>query len=146
MLRKQVQNGLRAMNTKHTKYLDDAVRSSFADSLNLDAALQRRHPTDHRWDYLLGHAPSRSAIGLEPHSAKQDEVSTVIAKRCAALRHLRGHMRPGARVAAWLWVASGKVYFADTGKERRRLDQNGVTFVGTKVLEKHLQALRQGGR
>jgi hypothetical protein len=35
-------------------------------------------------------------------------------------------------------VASGKVHFADTEKARLRLDQNGIKFVGTRVLAKHL--------
>jgi 6-phosphogluconate dehydrogenase len=39
-------------------------------------------------------------------------------------------LNPQARIAAWLWVASGKVHFADTEKVRRRLDQSGIEFVG----------------
>ncbi len=31
-----------------------------------------------------------------------------------------------------------KVHFADTEKPRRQLDQNGIEFVGTKVMAKHL--------
>jgi hypothetical protein len=35
-------------------------------------------------------------------------------------------------------VAPGKVHFAETEKAKLRLDQNGIEFVGTKVMAKHL--------
>ena len=88
----------------------------------------------------LGHAPSSSAIGLEPHSAKTDEIDTVIRKRRAALDQLAAHLKPGALVSDWLWVASGDVHFADTERARRRLDQLGIRFVDKRVLAKHLPA------
>ncbi len=131
-------NGLMAMEGGHRALIDESVRSDFADSLNLDTSLREAHPDENRWDYLLGHGPSRSVIGLEPHSAKKDEISTVIAKRRSALIHLRKHLKPGRSIAAWLWVASGRVHFANTEKARLQLDQNGITFVGKLVLNRHL--------
>jgi hypothetical protein len=77
-------------------------------------------------------------IAVEPHSAKQDEISTVICKRKAAIEQLKGHLLDGARISKWLWVASGKVHFASTEKARIRLDQNGIAFAGTQVTKKHL--------
>lgn len=145
-LRAAVQDGLSAVEQAHHELIDAPVRNAFADSLDLDAALQQQRPQDNRWDYLLGHSPSNQVIGLEPHSAKQDEISTVIAKRRQALDHLQGHLKPGAKVAAWLWVASGRVHFADTEKARRRLDQKGIAFVGTRVLAKHLPGESGKGR
>jgi hypothetical protein len=119
-------------------YVVAEIRSAFADSLDLDNALLAGLEQQHRWDYLLGHTNTRKVIGLEPHSAKSDQISTVISKKNAALTQLRPHLQDGARVSAWLWVASGKVHFADTENARRRLDQNGIQFVGTRLLEKHL--------
>jgi hypothetical protein len=87
---------------------------------------------------LLGHAPSAEVVAVEPHSAKQDEVTTVIRKKRAALDQLKDHLRDGARMAKWLWVTSGKVHFADTEKTRRLLDEKGIEFVGTRVYAKHL--------
>ena len=49
-----------------------------------------------------------------------------------------GHLREGARVTKWLWVASGEVHFANTERTRHRLDQNGIEFVGTRVAARHL--------
>lgn len=137
MLLPLVADGLGALKNAHRDYFDAAIRPTFADSLDLDEAMQFGHEQANRWDYLLGHAPSGNVVAVEPHSAKQDEITTVINKRVAAREQLKGHLRDGARVVKWLWVASGKVHFANTEKARLRLDQNGIEFV-TRVTAKHL--------
>lgn len=136
-----VSKGMGAIEGKHRACFEDAVAAAVADSLDLDAALTAGHEEENRWDYLLGHRPSSSVVAVEPHSAKSDQVSAVIKKKTAACVQLAGHLRDNARVAAWLWVATGKVYFADTEKARRRLDENGILFVGAQVAERHLAAL-----
>lgn len=135
-----VKEGLGAVGTAHRNYLHADVRGDFADSLELDEAMKAKHPSDPRWDYLLGHAPSAKVVALEPHSAKDEEVDVVIRKRKAALEQLRDHLENGARVDRWLWMASGKVKFAALEKTRRLLDQNGIQFVANQVLPKHLPA------
>lgn len=137
-LRPLVVDGLAAIKAAHRDYFEVAIRPVFADSLDLDEALKQGREQENRWDYLLGHSPSGDVVAVEPHSAKQDEITTVIKKRSAAREQLKGHLRDGVRVVKWLWVASGKVHFADTEKVRRLLDQNGIEFVGTKVAGKHL--------
>jgi len=139
-----VHDGLGAIKDDHRGYIHESLRAEFSDSLDLDEAMRPEHNPEYRWDYLLGHRPSTAVVGLEPHSARADEISTVIAKRKAARDQLRSHLKPDARIEAWLWVASGKVHFAETEKARRRLDQNGIQFVGTKVLRKHLPARTAG--
>ena len=139
-LHSNVRDGLGAIDRAHHPKFDPAIRSGFGDSLDLDAAMQPQHPTANRWDYLLGHTPSGEIVAVEPHSAESHEVKVVIAKRKAALEQLRPHLRNGARVAAWIWVASGKNQFADTEKARRLLDQSGIEFVCPTVLAKHLPA------
>lgn len=131
-------DGMSAVSKPHHSCFDNAVRSTFGDSLNLDDAMKVGHEQENRWDYLLGHAPTNEIVAVEPHSAKEDEISAVIRKRTCAREHLKAHLNAGARVSRWLWVASGKVHFADTEKARRRLDQNGIEFVGRAILEKHL--------
>jgi hypothetical protein len=143
VLQEKVSDGIGAVKKAHRRMLADDVRGTFGDSLDLDAALQAKHPGENRWDYLLGHNPSEQVVAVEPHSAKQDEITTVINKRKAAKDQLAGHLKPGARVSKWLWVASGKVYFADMEKTRFRLDQNGIEFVDKKVLAKHLPQEKQ---
>lgn len=139
-LQPHVKDGLGAVRSAHKAYFAEAIRPAFADSIDIDEALQGGHEQENRWDYLVGHAASGAVVAVEPHSAKDDEVSTVIAKRTAARDQLKGHLRSGAAVARWLWVASGKVCFANTEKTRLRLDQNGIAFVGTQVQAKHLPA------
>lgn len=133
----KVADGLGAVRKTDRNCFDMTIRQTFVDSLDLDKAMQLGHEQANRWDYLLGHAPSDNVVAVEPHSAKHDEITTVINKRTAAREHMKEHLRDGARIAKWLWVASGKVYFADTEKARRRLDQHGIEFV-TKVTAKHL--------
>jgi hypothetical protein len=134
----KVADGLGAVRSRDHRYFDEAIRSAFADSLDLDAALKAEHGQENRWDYLLGHARSGELVAVEPHKAEQGEIGTIVKKRATARDQLRGHLRHGAQVATWLWVASGTVHFADTEKVRRLLDQNGIRFVGPKVTSKHL--------
>lgn len=137
-LHDKVCDGIQAMTRSHRDYLADDVRGDFADSLDLDGAMRANHDQENRWDYLLGHTRSAAVVALEPHSARQGEISTVIKKKEAARQQLQGHLKQGKGVARWLWVASGKDHFADTEKARRRLDQRGIRFVGRKVLKRDL--------
>lgn len=137
-LRDRVCDGIGAVKRPDHSIFAPEIRETFGDSLDLDAALQERHPQENRWDYLLGHTPSNKIVAVEPHAAREDQVNTVIKKKQAAKQQLSAHLKPGQRVLSWLWVSSGKVHFADTEKARRLLDQNGVHFVGRRVLAKHL--------
>jgi hypothetical protein len=135
-LHARVQDGLSALAASHKAYVHEVIRSQFSDSMDLDEAMKKSHPDSPRWDYLLGH--HAGLVALEPHSAKTDEVSLVIRKRKEAESQLRPHLKPGVRVARWLWVASGRVQFADTERQKLLLDQEGITFVGKQVAAKHL--------
>jgi len=137
-LQSKVNDGIGAIENAHRKCLAEDIRKSFADSLDLDKAMEKGHEEENRWDYLLGHSPSAMLIGLEPHSARQDQITKVIKKKEAAEEQLRGHLKQGARIADWLWVASGNVHFPPTGKAKLRLDQKGIRFVGKRVEQKHL--------
>lgn len=139
-LHRIIEDGIGAVIGSHRNYLALTIRGAFGDSLNLDAAFRRARPNENRWDYLLGHTASKLVVGIEPHSAKDDEITTVINKRSAAMRQLAGHFKHGAKVSKWIWVASRTVRFADTEIARRRLDQNGIAFAGAQVLAKHLPA------
>lgn len=136
----QVKDGLGAVQRAHKDYLSVELRTKFADSLDIDEALKAGHESENRWDYLLGHAASGLVVAVEPHSARDDEITTVINKRAAAREQLKDHLRPGAKIARWLWVASGKVRFASTEKAGFRLAQHGIEFVGSQVQAKHLPA------
>lgn len=132
-----VQAGLGAIEKSHRVLIAEDVKIQIDESLDLDAAIQPNFPNDNRWDYLLGH--NGKVLGLEPHSAKDDQVSTVISKRIAAKDHLKSHLKPGSRVHAWFWVASNRVEFANTERTTRRLDESGICFVGKQLKAKHIK-------
>jgi hypothetical protein len=136
-----IKPGLQAVPGTNHKYIGESLRPKFLDSLNLDEATKPHHPTDARWDYLLGHSGSSQVIALETHSASTSNVAEVIRKRAASRDHLRGHLQPGENIAAWYWVASGRVDFVPHDKVINRLDQNGIQFVGTRLEMKHLASL-----
>lgn len=140
-----VVDGLGAVSAADRGCIEESLRASFADSVDLDAALNARYPQDARWDYILGHGSTGVLLGLEPHSAEDDEIRTVVLKRKAAIVQLRPHLREGARVVAWFWVASGRVQFASTERARFRLDQAGVTFVGRVLQARHLPMVGEAG-
>lgn len=140
----QVEDGLGALERDHRAHLDETIRASFGDSLDLDEAMRPFFPNESRWDYLLGYTPAGRVVALEPHSAHEDQVSVVIAKKKAAQEQLRGHLKKSASVAEWFWVASGKVQFAKTEKAIRRLDEHGILFVSRILLAKHLAHLGRG--
>ncbi len=140
-LRSKVADGLAAVADSDRKFVSTDVRTHFADSLALDSAMESEHAQDHRWDYLLGHAASAALVGVEPHSAKTDQISTVIAKKQAARTQLQPQLRPGKKVRLWIWVASGNVAFAPFDRAMRRLAEAGITFAGREVRAKHLESL-----
>ena len=133
-----VRDGLQALDREHRGMIDAAIRTQFVDSLDLDEAVRRGNDQANRWDYLLGHEPSGEIFGLEPHSAKNSEISTVIRKRRAALDQLRGHLREGVKITRWFWVASGHVDFMPFEKATLRLDSEGITFIGKTLLARHV--------
>lgn len=137
-LLKEVSDGLGALAAGHRACVHPEIRNEFRDSIDLDTALRAGRESEHRWDYLIGHGPSSRVVAVEPHSAKDDELQTVIRKKEAARAQLAAHFRPGASVAVWIWVASGRVKFADTEKTRRILDQHGIRFASKELAAHHL--------
>lgn len=137
-LLRSIQDGLGALAKAHRKHIAADVRALVADSLDIDTNLREGNEQASRWDYLLGLDLGSSVVALEPHSAYTSQVSTVIEKRRSARKQLAAHLRPGAQVSAWYWVASGKVDFVPHDKAMRRLDQEGITFVGAQLKKQHL--------
>lgn len=135
-----VQDGLQAMERSHRQFIEEDLRGSFIDSLDIDKGFLAGNEQENRWDYLLGHE-SRKLVGLEPHTANSKEISTVIKKREAARKHLRNHLKPGVVVSEWYWVASGKVDFTPMDKAVALLNQNGIRFVGKRVLRKSISGI-----
>lgn len=137
-LKAHVRDGLGAVQNKDRGYIDESLRPTFDDSLELDAALQKGREQENRWDYLIGYGTPGTVVGLEPHSATTGEVSVVIKKRKAALQQLRPHLTANARVTAWFWVASGRIDLVPYEKKKLQLEQEGITFIGKALQKKHL--------
>jgi len=137
-LQELVEDGLQAVEKAHRGLIDAGIRAEFDDSIDIDTAFEEGHENEYRWDYLLGHRKSKRIVGLEPHSAANHEISRVIGKRSGALVHIRNHLQKGVAVTRWFWVASGNVDFLPVDKAVLRLAEGGITFVGRKLLKKHL--------
>jgi hypothetical protein len=135
-----VKEGLQALPKKHHRLVGESARSRIVESLDIDEALRTAHPSAPRWDYLIGDGVESQVLAVEPHSAETSEVPTVIAKRRAAIVQLRPHLRSGARVVKWLWIASGRVDFVPHDRVLLRLAQEGIEFVGRQLEERHLAA------
>jgi len=124
-LRGRLVAGVGAMAPGHRKLIAVSEREKIGDE-----ASREEFPGANRWDYLLSVPAHSEIIGVEPHSAKDSEISVVIAKKQHAVAYLRAHLPTGHRVAKWFWVCSGPGGFSRMDRARRRLDQNGVTFEG----------------
>jgi hypothetical protein len=129
-LRDLVEVGMGAFNKTDVKSIAENQRSRIGDSIDLDAASKDEHPEANRWDYIISIPDLKELAGIEPHSAKDSEVSVVIRKKKHATDYLRTHLQNGYRITKWFWVTHGPVSFSKMDPARRRLDQNGIKFVG----------------
>ncbi|MBI2808770.1 MAG: hypothetical protein HYX68_27595 [Planctomycetes bacterium] len=129
-LRDLVMAGMGAFAKVDLRLIAPDQRTRIGDSLDLDAASKDEYPQANRWDYIVSIPDLEEFVGIEPHSAKDSEISVVIAKRKHATQYLRKHLQDGYRVTRWLWVSHGKVSFSKMDKARRSLDQNGIAFEG----------------
>jgi len=129
-LREHVKDGMSAFARVDLGLVAESERSRIGDSLNLDTATRAEFPEANRWDYILSLPEVPEIVGIEPHSAKDSEITVVIAKKKHAIEYLRNHLRGGYRIARWFWVSPGTVGFSRMDRARRRLDQNGIQFVG----------------
>ncbi len=132
-LRSHIKRGLRALINNDLRLIVPAIRTYVGDSLNLDDTIRAEFPQDNRWDYLLSVPRINQIIGLEPHSAKDSEVSVIIAKRKHAIEYLRNHLHPQYIVSKWFWVSHGRVNFSKMESAIRLLNKNGIEFKGRRL-------------
>jgi hypothetical protein len=132
-LHAHIRDGIGAFKQRDIKLISEAERSRIKDSLELDAAAKDEYPEANRWDYILSISDLSEIVGIEPHTAKDSEISVVIAKKKHANTYMRHHLQDGHRVARWFWVSHGTVSFSKMDRARRRLDQNGIKFEGRMI-------------
>src|SRR5262245_1543292 len=94
-LRELVQDGMGAFLSADIKLVAENQRDQIGDSLDLDAASQSEDPQANRWDYIVSVPDLKIFVGIEPHTAKDSEVSVVIAKKKHASAYLRNHFKNG---------------------------------------------------
>ena len=85
-LAKAIQGGIQAVPGDKRKHFAESVRPEFLDSLDLDEATRERHPTDARWDYLLGHASSSISPGDRARGAGLHPASPALGSPNASAR------------------------------------------------------------
>ena len=125
-----VQDGMSAFLARDRSLIALDQRVQIGDSLNLDEALRAAFPNANRWDYVFSVADGGKLLALEPHHAKDSEISVVIAKKKHAAAQLRLHLHPRHRISEWLWVSHGRASFSRMERATRRLAQEGIRYVG----------------
>jgi hypothetical protein len=130
LLKPYVKVGIGALENADIRLIAADQRPKIGDSLNLDDAMKHDFPNANRWDYLISVSSVNKIVGVEPHSARDSEISVVIAKKNQAVTFLIDHLPPKHRVAQWFWVSHGAVRFSAMERARRLLDQNGIAFEG----------------
>lgn len=128
-----VENGLDAFLAQDKSLIEKSERPRVVDSLDLDAATRAAFPDANRWDYILSISRSVEVIGIEPHTAKDSEISTVRRKKENAQTFLVGHLHSRYRVLRWYWVSHGRTQFSVMEKAQRQLAKSGIKY--TRVLK-----------
>jgi hypothetical protein len=129
----QVKNGRGAFLSRDRSLIAVSERPKIGDSLDLDEALRKGFPNANRWDYVFSVPGVGKLIALEPHNAKDSEISVLIAKKKHASTQLRLHLRIKYGVSAWLWVSHGRTSFSRMEQAPRRLAQAGIQYLGRLV-------------
>jgi hypothetical protein len=128
-----VVDGLGAFSPRHRALVAISERTKIGDSLDLDEALRRAFPNANRWDYVFSVPRSGKLIALEPHTARDAEISVLVAKKRHAMEQLRRNLRPQHAVSEWLWVSQGRTSFSSMERATRRLAQAGIKYLGRSV-------------
>jgi outer membrane protein assembly factor BamE (lipoprotein component of BamABCDE complex) len=124
---------MQALLMRDRALIAPAERPKIGDSLDLDAAFKKDFPNANRWDYVFSVATTGKLIALEPHIAKDSEISVLIAKKKHAATQLRAHFQPQYGVSEWLWVSHGRTSFSRMEQATRRLAQAGIRYLGRSV-------------
>lgn len=125
-----VENGMGAFLARDRALIALKERPKIGDSLDLDAALREAFPNANRWDYVFSVPGTGKLIALEPHTARDAEISVLIAKKRHAATQLRAHLQNGYGVSDWLWVSHGPTAFTRMEQATRRVAQAGIKYLG----------------
>ena len=83
LLKDYLKNGLRALGSNSSK-VQPTDTSKCEGSVDIDSAVKSTYPNDSRWDYAVGY--NGKTYFIEVHSAKTDEVKSVLKKLAMVTR------------------------------------------------------------
>jgi hypothetical protein len=127
--------GLKALEKDHSKKII-FLKEEQIFSVFLDECLAKTDPNGSRWDYIIGYKDE--AIFVEVHSAKTDEVATVIKKLNWLKLWLINDGIEVNKIKAkhcFHWLQSSKFDLIKNSKQYRLASQNGILPKPKLVLE-----------
>jgi hypothetical protein len=125
-IRECFQNGLTALGGDSSKIRVLQTRACNG-SVNLDACLATRYPSDNRWDYCFDY--HGEVYFVEVHPAQTSEVNTVINKLEWLKNWLQNHAPEIDRMKAgnpFYWVQTGGFNILKTSPQYRRAREAGL--------------------
>lgn len=127
--------GLGALRAQDRPHIVAEDPRQLQGSVNVDGALEARHPNAHRWDFAIGYRhsgwTSDYVYWVEIHSATDREVNIVLDK----LRWLRTWLLGDGRLLNsfhrdFIWVSSGATSFTLGAPQLKRFAQFGLQHKG----------------
>jgi hypothetical protein len=135
-LEKAHQMGLQALRAEDRRHIDAEDTRHLTGSVYVDAALQKADPHGNRWDYAIGYQHANRAeeviYWVEPHTASDAQVKTVIKKAQWLLTWLKG---AGKLLDAFereiVWVSSGATSFTLSAPQNKQMALVGLQHRGS---------------
>ena len=129
--------GLQGLEKSTRAAIEVADTQLIDGSVNIDECTKKMYPQDNRWDYAVGYAGK--VYFIEDHSAKDSEVSTMLAKlqwlknwlkkdEQAKLNTLKAPNKP------YIWVAPNGNHISKSSKWDRQVSQAKLTPVKKVVI------------
>lgn len=139
-----VEVGLRALKDEHRKKVHIADPRRLSGSIDIDTVLARDrvHGREPRWDYGIGFRLSEGtkdyAVWVEVHDADASAVSDMLKKlgwlkdwlrtSSANLEALTRATSDETGVAAYTWLATGRVNLTRTSRWAKQIAKEGLSF------------------
>lgn len=124
VLKAAYQKGLQALGSNRSK-IKPGNSKQCEGSVDIDTTLVAAYPNDCRWDYALGY--NGITYFVEVHSAKTDEVKTVI-KKLDWLKDFLIQEAPelNQEPKQFHWIASSGNHILPNSSQSRKLAQSGL--------------------
>jgi len=108
--------------------------AKLAGSVDIDGALRSLHPTEARWDYLIGQLAGTKktlALWMEVHSADGEHTIKEVQAKHAWLLKWKATSPLREHESRYYWIASGKCSFNQRAPQIKRLSMHGIRFCGS---------------